>query len=1424
MVKVAWKVINGHGPYAYLQESVKDDGKVTSKHIAYLGSVGKKGLIPGKNLTIPPSEKYEGGRVMIPFVGDETLQDLKPSALAVVESLKSQIEAGVAKQDIVVPGKGKTASTAAAKAAPAKKSQAGKKGKGQDKVAPNKQASAAPAPAAPKVLQVDGKPIVSVANAKKLEKAAATGDPKALMAAMHEAAGKMKEEKKAPVYKAASNLFSQMSGVPWTEGHLPMDKADQAEIGQLDVAPKIHTPPQDEEGNTLLSQTWTGGYEHAAATGDLSTLKDYHNNLKATTWMPGGQSQLLHAGMDYAYFQLKDQIEDAVIEQAIAGGTPKVTAIPKNAFNKEPLLSKAEIQELEAAAATGDVDQVEATAHLIAAKHAHQPASGNSILDVGKSLQTQMQAITEAKDAPATSTGAAPDTAQVQVAAAYVAPAPTSADPGMTVDAGEAAPEPVAPNIELDDDQPATAAPQLPYYLSGPLKMSQVITLEAAAKAGDVDLLNEEAKAMADLALDSKIVGAIHDAKHYLLAHLEPLPEAPSYTEVVVGGKQEDLGFLHQAQQAMQEDSFLYTPDGEAKVTEETNEKLLAAAVAAVNAEDPDILKNTGYALQTEALPGSAEKDGIIVATDLLGKQVDKAIKGEKSVWWSGASEAQADSQAAPAAEPAPGEPADVASDGPAEVAPKIEPEVATAPPAPAQLVIEVPALVQQYVDQEWLSVTDLNLLKQEAANGNVDGLKQLASEISADQTGDLEKASIAMTTALFKKQIEESAAAAAPEVAPAAEGQGLTEVAPADSAAPGAAAPSLAAPQWNQISGPQGSTPGGLYEDQQGQKFYIKKPESLQHVRNELLAQDLYKAAGVAVTESKETELEGAPAIASAWVEDMTGSGINPKDLPGTKEGFVADAWLANWDSVGVGSTKYDNILDLDGKAVRVDVGGALLFRGTGGPKGDKFGNEVTELEGLRDPALNPVAATVYGDMTPEEIKASAQGVLALDNQSIEDIVETRFSSDPLLAKQLTDKLIARRNYISEYVKKADQVDAAPAASTTEAAPDTAQDQVTAADVAPPPTSSVPSAGPGIAVDAGAAAPEPVAPNTDPVAPAAPAAPATSAAPVASDGPPKITDIPTEVYTNKPLISAAHVKKMETAAALGDIKLLQQTAVDAAGKGYKFGKETAVAKAAQSLLEQMLAKAGPAAPAEETLPAVPPLQLSPEIPEEMKSYSTYTLDDAAVKALEQAAAEGSVDKMKLVGASLPKPGTSYLENKDHNNAVSKSTTALTTQINAAKQAAAEAYALSAGKPKVVSELTYAYEEETLPEAQVALLEKAAATGDKELVVAVQKILQGSNSAWASETKGLYSAKESLLHQMDALAEGGYEPTPAAELGLPDRYDRGGRGQLDSHGQVRQAAAVGSQHQETAAGGRFGGYKATVCGDDRGGRQDQRTE
>ena len=225
---------------------------------------------------------------------------------------------------------------------------------------------------------------------------------------------------------------------------------------------------------------------------------------------------------------------------------------------------------------------------------------------------------------------------------------------------------------------------------------------------------------------------------------------------------------------------------------------------------------------------------------------------------------------------------------------------------------------------------------------------------------------------------------------------------------------------QWTKVGSAKGSTEGGLYQNELGEKFYIKQPKHPGIVRNELLARELYSLAGVKVLEGEEITMDGKIALASPWKEGLTGSGTNPKNLKGTLEGFAADAWLANWDSVGVGSTKYDNILNMDGEAVRVDAGGALLYTGTGGWKGVAFGEDVTELDGLRDSKVNPVAATVFGDMTFTQIKESAKPVLSIKPSEIKSAVYKHFGDDPK-SESVYQKLLARQNSIREWVKKYD-------------------------------------------------------------------------------------------------------------------------------------------------------------------------------------------------------------------------------------------------------------------------------------------------------------------------------------------------------------------------------------------------------------------
>lgn len=68
-MKIAWKTIKGHGPYAYLQETVRTDrGTTVSKHVAYLGKAAK--FPPGLKITA------NGGSVKIPKIPQDVFDEL----------------------------------------------------------------------------------------------------------------------------------------------------------------------------------------------------------------------------------------------------------------------------------------------------------------------------------------------------------------------------------------------------------------------------------------------------------------------------------------------------------------------------------------------------------------------------------------------------------------------------------------------------------------------------------------------------------------------------------------------------------------------------------------------------------------------------------------------------------------------------------------------------------------------------------------------------------------------------------------------------------------------------------------------------------------------------------------------------------------------------------------------------------------------------------------------------------------------------------------------------------------------------------------------------------------------------------------------------------------------------------------------------
>jgi hypothetical protein len=140
---------------------------------------------------------------------------------------------------------------------------------------------------------------------------------------------------------------------------------------------------------------------------------------------------------------------------------------------------------------------------------------------------------------------------------------------------------------------------------------------------------------------------------------------------------------------------------------------------------------------------------------------------------------------------------------------------------------------------------------------------------------------------------------------------------------------------------------------------------------------------------------------------------------------GFAADAFLANWDVVGM---EYDNLRlgqytnpqGIKGAAVvRLDTGGGLLYRAQGAAKGKLFGPKVGEIESMRHPVkdvpANAQAHAVFGKMSDTDLILSMQNVEQLSDKTITHLVETFGPGDEKAKAHLAQTLIQRKADIGQ-------------------------------------------------------------------------------------------------------------------------------------------------------------------------------------------------------------------------------------------------------------------------------------------------------------------------------------------------------------------------------------------------------------------------
>lgn len=204
------------------------------------------------------------------------------------------------------------------------------------------------------------------------------------------------------------------------------------------------------------------------------------------------------------------------------------------------------------------------------------------------------------------------------------------------------------------------------------------------------------------------------------------------------------------------------------------------------------------------------------------------------------------------------------------------------------------------------------------------------------------------------------------------------------------------------------------------GETYYAKEQLSEDHAETEVLAQKLYALLGIKGVEG-EINYEGlaglkGPVLITKWIDKTMYAG--PQDNPKLHKALVPAAWLAHWDVAGSGT-----VTNISGEGLMLDAGGALHYRALGTPKGNAFGDSVTEMSTLRDPNINPMTAGIFADTPHNVIVDSVKNLLAVMTDDVIDLTVDSHITDNATASMLKKKLKARRQDLYEKFVKPDEI-----------------------------------------------------------------------------------------------------------------------------------------------------------------------------------------------------------------------------------------------------------------------------------------------------------------------------------------------------------------------------------------------------------------
>ena len=1040
MVKVAWKTINGYGPYAYLQKSVRSGGKVTSKHIAYLGKagLGKDGiaLVPGKNFNAPAAKGFPGGRLKIPLVGEETEGKLKPKQKAAVEFMEEQAMASVATKDIII----------------------GLKNLKSQKV------KHAPVPE------------VGISDVKELKAAAAKG-PDELAAAAVAIADKLPNTKdKAAVLDFAAQLHPEKQiGLLKAAGELKAKGGEVApnNTAQQPKAPGVGASPASLKTLQKVSKPPAVGISSA-------TLK----SLGETTKPPG-------VGLSPAALKTFGKAS----QQATPTNGPKVGAIFFNTKG-EQIASDANIVKLEEAAANavGKLDPAAKTVEAAAGEalkemdeaaeaiqaDLHQPVEKSAISSASGILKEKILKATAHQvldggtdyfETPGAKADAKEPTKLVTIPDSST-PKSTDAAPAPAVAkvAPEKAAEAVQPKSSATGDAPKVQG----LAATGLISKTNKKKLEDAAAKGVVEL-DAAAQAISDKLKTVKskngIAIAVKDLKSQMVDVQQSPP--PKSADAAPAPKAGNIPVNSAGKQLISKDVVKELEEAAAQGPGE-----LKATAKALNAKAKAPSENLGIDIVTHDLEDKLKPKLKNLPTDYKGqpyiaktkvkKLEDAALLGIEELEATGSAMADqlktphkktailnavADLKAQIQSKPK------TAEDKPEAVAPNKPAKAAQDPaPAPTGAAPKVTDVPLNNKGKPLVSKANIKKLEAAAAKG-IDELDATAKTIADKLLHPPKKAAVLNVAAELKGKAQGVA------VQEGDGGSGLSQkldkVDDGEVKLPKREAPSLKVMNEQEkklksgtknytadlvkVSGKKGSNEGGLFKDKQlNTLHYVKWPNSPARAKVEVLTALLYAYAKVPVPTVRVIRFQGKDAVMSDWIEDaatMSWDEITKhKDV---REGFAVDAWLANWDVVGL---QADNLVKGPGnKAYRIDVGGSMLFRAQGKPKA--FPTDVPELESMRDSGTAPQASKAFKKLTPTQLKNGVKKVQAVTDAQIDYAVDSvklpKKSKDyPAstfgkeandLPEMLKARLKARRDWLVEEVLEAEKKHAATVAKLQE-------------------------------------------------------------------------------------------------------------------------------------------------------------------------------------------------------------------------------------------------------------------------------------------------------------------------------------------------------------------------------------------------------